>query len=185
MKAYILFALGLFVNYSQSTTAMPVKKVLFPSESDESDEIFSYNSWITAEQKTIANGYVSAVKPSPNIRFRIDAANVPCSNATLRFCERVDQHQYPTQHINNVLQQNAERYANFFNNISTRNDFPEPINLCDTYTRQIFPQIAMNVDSDWRFIINQPKFRQTIRIELCQKRSSQCQFGELFPTGYV
>lgn len=188
MEVHILLALGLFVNYSQSTTAMPLKKVLFPSESDESDENFSYNSYDIATI-TAGNGAVNrnatGSKPLPKIQFRLDAARVPCSNATISFCERVDHHQYPTQHVKRVLQQNAERYINFFNKITVRDSFGEPINLCDTYTRQIYPQIAMNIDSDWRFIINQPKYQQSIRVELCQKRSSQCQFAETFPPGYV
>lgn len=184
MKVFILFALGIFVNYSQSPTAMPLKKVLFPTEdSDESDDNLSYTNLDMASLTAAENA--SGTELMPKIQFRIDAANVPCSNETIRFCEHTGQNPYPTQHVETILQKNAEQYANYFNNITVRDDFPEPINLCDTYTRQITPKIAMNTDSDWRFIINQPEYRQSIRVELCQKRSSQCQFGELFPPGYV
>lgn len=187
MRVYILFALGMLVNYSQSPAAMPLRKVLFPGDySDESDDIFSPNR-VGMANKTAANN-VSRLPLSPKIRFRLDAGSVPCSNETIRFCERVDQNQYPTQHVKAILQKNSKRYENFFNNnrdLSVRDDFAEPINLCETYTRQIYPQIAMNINSDWRFIINQPEYRQSIRVELCQKRSSQCQFSELFPLDYV
>lgn len=182
MKVYILFALGIFVNYSQSPTAMPLKKVQFPKEdSDDNDDNFSY---INVEPfSTTSDNFES--KLMPKLQFRIDATTVPCSNQTIRFCEQIGENQYPMQHIKTVLMENAERYSSFFNNINVRDDFPEPINLCDTYTRKIYPQIAMNIDSDWRFIINQPEHRQSIRVQLCQKRSSQCQFGEFFPAGYV
>lgn len=183
MKIYILFALGIFVNYSQSPTAMPLKKVEFPSDSDdESDDMFSYNNFDMTDTATNDDPESELM---PKLQFRIDAATVPCSNETIRFCEHIDQNRYPTQHVKTILQQNAERYANFFNNITVRDNFPEPINLCDTYTRKIYPQMAMNIDSDWRFIINQPEYRQSIQVQLCQKRSSQCQFSELFPSGYV
>lgn len=184
MKVYILFALGMIVNYSQSPTAMPLKKVQFPSDySDDSDDNFAYNNF-DMESFSITSDD-SESKVMAKLQFRIDAASVPCSNQTVRLCEQIGKNQYPTQHVKTILQKNAERYADFFNNLTVRDNFPEPINLCDTYTRNIYPQIAMNVDSDWRFIINQPEHRQSIRVELCQKRSSQCQFGELFPTGYV
>lgn len=183
MKVFILFALGMFVNYSQSPTAMPLKKVSFPSDddSDESVDIFPYNNF--GHHTTTVNG--SDSKLMPKIQFRIDASSVPCSNGTIRFCEHVGRNQYPAQHVKKILEKNPDQYANYFNNITVRDDFPEPINLCDTYTRQIYPQMAMNIDSDWRFIVNQPEYRQPIRVELCQKQSSQCQFGELFPPGYV
>lgn len=180
MKVYILFALGMIVNHSQSPTAMPLQKVLFPSDDSVENDDNLDNASLTTNT---ANA--SKHKLTPRLQFRIDSASVPCSNETIRFCERVGQNQYPTQHVKAILQKNADRYASFFNNITVRNNFPEPINLCDTYSRRIYPQIAMNIDSDWRFIINQPEYRQSIRVELCQKRSSQCKFSELFPPGFV
>lgn len=172
----------MIVSYSQSSAAMPLKKVLFPS--DQSDDIILDSSM--TNKTTINNSFGPVLMPK--IQFRLNAASVPCVNETIRFCERINQNQYPTQHVKSTLEKNAERYAKLFNNntdLSARNNFPEPINLCDTYTRQIYPQIAMNINSDWRFVINQPEYQQSIRVELCQKRSSQCHFSELFPLDYV
>lgn len=165
-----------FANYS-FVPGYPLKKVVFPSGSEEIGDDFPYDNIDNVKDRY----------PNVNmkLRFRIDAENVPCANSSVRFCENVDQQLYPSEHVVSVLEKNADVYAEFFNKIESRDDFPEAIELCDTYKSMVSPQIAMNVNQDWRFIINHPKYKQQIRVELCQKRSKQCQFGESFPPGYV
>lgn len=172
MKSSVVTVLLIFASYS-SATGYPLRKVVFPDESEESDEVASYEK----DVKTDDDVDTKNLQPAP--QFRINATNVPCSNAN--FCEEDHQQLYPAQYVESVLQKNASFYAKYFNKITTRDDFSDPINLCDTYSRMVYPKIAMNVESDWRFVINQPDYRQSIRVELCQKRSSQCQFSESFP----
>lgn len=154
------------------------KKVMFPSDSEEiNDDQYSYYDpmeSITSNSKNI-----------PKLKFRIDADKVPCTNATLPFCEDVHQRLYPSQYVESVLEKSADLYTEFFNKIETRDNFSPSVNLCETYRRLIHPQLAMNVQNDWRFVINQPNYRQPIKVELCQKRTSQCQFSDSFPSGYV
>lgn len=179
MKSLAILVL-MFVN-SRPMIGLPLKKVVFPSDSEESNEVFWDIGMNNGKDEIGVNEDIKS-----KLQFRIDAAKVPCANSTVRFCEKVGQQLYPTQYVNSVLQKSGDRYAEFFNKIEFRDDFPEPtINLCDTYTRIVYPEIAMNTDSDWRFVINTKDTRQQIRVELCQKRSSQCQFGESFPAGYV
>lgn len=156
----------------------PMKRVIFPSDSEENDETPQYDGG--NDFKTIEN-----VDIKPKVQFRIDAATIPCANSSIHFCEGVSQQLYPSKYINSVLQKSGEQYAEFFNKVEMRENFPEPINLCDTHIRVVYPQIAMNINSDWHFIINQPDYPQHVRVELCQKRSSQCKFSETFPLGYV
>lgn len=161
----------------------PLKRVEFPSGSEESGETFAYNVLDLAKAESEIDGNFDK-KPKPKPQFRIDAASVPCSNSSQRFCEEVSQHIYPSQHVKTMLTKTADQYTNFFNKIETRDDFPDSMSLCDTYRRKIYPQMGMNVDSDWRFVINQAEYRQPIRVELCQKRSSQCAYSDSFPPGY-
>lgn len=185
MKTFLLSVFIIFINCS-SMIGYPLKKVEFPSGSEESGEIFAYNVLdLASPESEIDDNFDIKPEPKPKPQFRIDAANVPCSNSSLNFCEEVSQHIYPSQHVKTMLAKTADLYANFFNKIETRDDFPDSINLCDTYRRKIYPTAARNVDSDWRFVVNQGEYRQPIRVELCQKRSSQCAFSDSFPPGYA
>lgn len=181
MKTLYMPVLLIFIN-SSSMIGYPLRKVEFPNGSEESGEHFSYNGMLNLAKVKIDKN----TTPKPKPKFRIDASSVPCSNrSTDPFCEEIGQHIYPTQHVKSVLQKTADRYAHFFNEIETRDGFPDDtINLCETYRRKIYPQMAMNVNSVWRFVINNPEFRQPVRVELCQKKSSKCQFGDSFPLGY-
>lgn len=170
-----LFLFVIFAN-SLLVIGIPIKQAQFPSDSEESEGNFQPINF-DFEQTN--------VDLKPNSQFPIDATKLPCANNTIRFCEKVGQNIYPAQHIRDVLKKTADMYAEYFNKVETRINFPEPINLCDTYRREIYPQVAMNVNADWRFVVNQPEYPQVIRVELCQKRSSQCNFGDSFPPGYV
>lgn len=159
----------------------PLNTVEFPDGSEEESETFNNILNLDKAETEIDGNADVQLKP----QFRIDASSVPCSNASVRFCEQVSQQLYPSHHVEAKLKKTADLYANFFNKIEMRDDFPDdPINLCDTYRRKIYPQMALNVDSDWRFVINQAEYRQPIHVELCQKRSSQCEFSNSFPSGY-
>lgn len=179
---FFTFKFCIFYLCIVSAISYPSKKVLFPSEDDDDtddDQFSNYDSLgINSEES-------ESEQNTSKIKFRIDAANVPCTNSTIPFCEDVNQRLYPSQYVETVLQKSPDLYTKFFNKLETRNDFTAPIDLCETYQRSIHPQLAMNVQNDWRFVINQPNYRQPIRVELCQKRTSKCQFSDSFPSGFV
>lgn len=153
-----------------SALSFPSKKVLFPSDSEEIDAQYTDESYDSVDQND--NSF--------KLQFRIDATKVPCSNASIPFCEDTNQRLYPKQYVESVLQRSLDQYTEFFNKLEVRDDFMSSMNLCDTHRRLIHPQLAMNTQNDWRFVINQANYRQPIRVELCQKRASKCQFSESF-----
>lgn len=176
MKSLVILVI-MFTN-SQPMIGLPLKKVFFPSDSEEIDEIFSF----TDRNKTEKNEYIDT---QSELQFRIDAAKLPCANSTINFCESISQKFYPSKYVKSVLQKSGDRYAEFFNKVELRDGFPEKINLCNTYKRISYPPAARNVHSDWRFIINTPEYRQQVQLQFCQKESSQCKFSKSFQTGYV
>lgn len=149
------------------------EKVTFPNgENDENNEPYSY---FDVESKTEIYPY-----------FHIDAANIPCTNATVSFCENVNL--YPTEYIESVLEKRADQFVGFFMEIrplSIDDTYDEPYNLCETYRRPVQPQMAKNMHNDWRFVVNQPNYRQTINVEICKKRGHKCDFDDRLPKDYV
>lgn len=173
----IVILVVIFVSF-RPVNGLSLKKVFFPSGSEESGEFFTHIGKNSSESN-------ENVDIKPKLQFRIDASKIPCLNSTVHFCENVDQQLYPSQYVNSLLQKSRDQYAEFFNKIELRDEFPESIDLCDTYKRIVYPRIAMNINLDWHFVINTPDTRQQVRVEICKKKSSTCQFSESFPTGYV
>lgn len=170
---------------SQPMTALPLKKIVFPSSSEEIDEIYSYSDEISPYMSKGVPQKYDDTNNTNKLQFHIDAASVPCANSTVHFCENVGQQLYPLQYVESMIQRNGDRYAELIerNNVKLRDDFPEPKGLCDTYKRVVYPEIAKNVHLDWRFVLNTHDIRQQIRIELCQKKSCQCQHSDSFRNG--
>lgn len=168
----------MFVN-SKPMIGLPLKKVFFPSDSEESVENSPYLDPFTGTDIAEANKYIDN-----KLQFRIDADNIPCANSSIHFCENVGQQLYPSQYVESMLQNHSDRYAEFFNKVEFRDDFSHTNRvehpLCPAHKRDVYPEIAMDVDSEWFFIVNTPQTRQHIRIELCKKRSCQC---ESLPNG--
>lgn len=165
VSVFLLFASCLFA------TGLPWRKAEFPGESEESDEVPKNKDVKTSDDVGIKNLNM----------FRINAANVSCSNAS--FCEADNQQlPYPSKYVESVLQENASLYAEYFNKISTRDDFSAHVkNLCDTVIEMVYPTIAKDVELDWHFVVNEPQHRQAIQVEKCQNRSSQCHISKSLP----
>lgn len=156
----------------------------FPDESDENSEDFAYDSM---------NGqFGNNRKPNKKPRFRIDSIDIPCQyNTTMSFCEDVPNEVYPQKYVETMLANaNAQTYEIYFNKTMPDESFKvrllstdadgESIELCDSVSRRIFPQLAKNVENKWHFIINQPNYQQPIYAEFCQPTRSQCH--DTFPT---
>lgn len=127
------------------------------------------------------------------IHFRIDSNNIPCMNTSLSFCEDLTNRVYPIKYVEKILAVvDTQKYENYFNKtipndnlIGIRLSDSGPIELCTSFKRLIYPQMAMNVENDWRFVIQSNQSRQAIRVEICQKKRGKCLFSESFPNGYV
>lgn len=165
------------------------RHVLFPDDSQENLGDFLYG------RRKHTPSRVKSVRPIAHHkrRFRIDATDLPCVNKTMIFCEEVANKAYPTKYVESVMSRSGTQiYENFFNKTIPNESLgirllstDGPIELCDSIQRLIYPQLAMNVQRDWRFVINQPSYRQPIRVEICHKKNSKCLFNESFPAGYV
>lgn len=169
MKAVIwMVVLRLLLAYGLDT---PLRTVLFPDENEKPSRNFHRS----------------------NIHFRIDSNAVPCMNTSLLFCEELTNRAYPIKYVEKILaKSDAQKYENYFNKtvpsdnlLGVRITDDGPIELCNSFKRLIYPQLAMDVEKDWRFVIQSNQSKQAIRVEICQKKRSKCLFNESFPNGYV
>lgn len=170
------------------------KNVFFPDESGENTDEFDYLGDVKLPN-TARETDTSIPNRNQNLRFRIDSTDVPCTvHSSMSFCEEVENQAYPTKYVESILANaDAQTFENYFNKTSTNETLKirllstdeEPVELCETFQRTIYPQLAMNVQRDWHFVINQPNYRQQIRVEICQKKKSKCLFNESFPNSYV
>ncbi|CAG9818071.1 unnamed protein product [Phaedon cochleariae] len=120
---------------------------------------------------------------------KIDGAPKCADDST--FCENIDS--YPYHHLKDVLQKNT-LYKELFGTdeapveISNRVGGEDDRYVCGAFERTIFPQVGMNKDNKWKFIINQGEkdgFVQGIRIETCRKPDTPCDIIGDLPNGYV
>lgn len=87
------------------------------------------------------------------------------------FCENFDP--YPSDKIQTILESNLA-YREFWGNDEVSDvverDGMEDNFVCPSLQRTIFPNIAKNKNSKWKYIVNQPEgdYKQGIRIETCQ-----------------
>lgn len=148
------------------------RAVSFPDLSGENSEEFEYGDIDTSNSK----------RPKTKImKFRIDSSDVPCVNTTMFFCEEVTNQAYPKQYVESMLlNADSQTYEQFFNKtlpnetLGLRSSTDEPIELCDSIKRVIYPQLAMSVQREWHFVINQPSYQQPIHVEICQQKQNKC-----------
>lgn len=159
------------------------RTVQFPDSSDENFENFDYAD----VSERVAKSVRPTLDETYGIKFRIDSTNVPCVNTTMFFCEEVANQAYPKQYVESMMAKTgAQTYKNYFNKtlpnemlglrLLSAND--TAIELCDSFKRIIQPQLAMSVQRQWHFIINQPSYQQPIAVEICQRKKSKCLLSE-------
>lgn len=190
MRVVVWMIIGVLLN-----TSAVFGLVLFPDDSEEILPDFNYsktkNSHLSSNNKNTrpANDRKSKQK----IIFRIDDTAVPCVNTTMIFCEELTNQTYPTKYVESMLATaNGQSFKNYFNKTVSDSSFGfrilylgTTLELCNSTKRVIYPQLAMNVHGEWRFIVNQPFYRQPIQVEICQKRSVACLFNESFPKNVI
>lgn len=188
MKTVIwMLIIGLLQNvyYAYGSDAPP-RTVLFPDDSnEETSQNFDFSKQKQSQQTTNHHD-----KSDGKMKFRIDSNDISCVNT---FCEELTNQAYPTKYVETILAKtDTQIYENYFNktvpsdeSLDVRISDDVSIELCRSFKRLIYPQVAMNVQNDWRFVIQSNQSRQPIRVEICQKKNSKCLFSETFPNGYV
>lgn len=172
------------------------RAVFFPDDDNDNDndnDEASQNFDVSEQKQPQPNTNHHRDEFNGNMQFRIDSNDLPCTNTSLSFCEQLTNQAYPTQYVEKILAKtDAKTYENYFNktvpsdeSLGIRISDDTPIELCRSFKRLIYPQLAMNIQNDWRFVIQSNQSRQPIRVEICQKRNSKCLFSETFPHGYV
>lgn len=168
-------------------TGSDARAVFFPDDdNEETSQDFDILEQTQPEQSTNHHR-----KHEKNKKFRIDSDDVPC-DTSLPFCEKLINQAYPAKYVETILARtDAQTYKSYFNktvpsdeSLGIRISDDDPIELCKSFKRLIYPQLAMNVENDWRFVIQSHQSRQPIRVEICQKKNSKCLFSETFPNGY-
>lgn len=103
-----------------------------------------------------------------DVDLRIDSPP-NCANGDT-FCENFKP--YPSEKIQTIMEKNLA-YREFWgkddaSDVLERDGLEESF-VCAAIQRTIFPNIAKNKHSKWKYIVNQPDgdFRQGIRIETC------------------
>ncbi|KAK4880928.1 hypothetical protein RN001_004247 [Aquatica leii] len=97
------------------------------------------------------------------------------------FCEDVSS--YPYEHVRSILNEHKELDI-FFNvdeePIENRIFSREDNFLCPSIQRMIFPQLLLNKDNQWKYVVNQgSEYRQGIRIETCLQDNQKCSLVEV------
>lgn len=185
-----MLILGMLQNVDYTYgSGTPSRIVLFPDDNDEeASQNFEFSKQKQPQQTTNLHD-----KSDEKMEFRIDSDDIPCVKTSLLFCEELTNRVYPTKYIEKILATaDVQAYENYFNKTVPSDDSLDvrisddvPIELCRSFKRLIYPQVAMNVQNDWRFVIQSNQSRQPIRVEICQKKNSKCIFSETFPNGYV
>lgn len=192
--------LGALLNIEMAFgSATPARTVLFPDDSAEETSQGFDSSKLEQPQQTITkpngkNPTTNYSNANGKMKFRIDSSDIPCiKNTTMFFCEELANQEYPTEYVETMLANtDAQTYSKYFNKtvasddaLGVRISSDTSIELCTSFKRIIYPQVAVNIENDWRFVIQSTQSKQSIRVEICQKQNSKCLFSETFPNGYV
>uniref|UniRef100_A0A1A9W9H9 Spaetzle domain-containing protein n=1 Tax=Glossina brevipalpis TaxID=37001 RepID=A0A1A9W9H9_9MUSC len=128
-------------------------------------------------------------EPNKKSPFLVDITE--CLEQGKTFCTKV--RNYPELgHLENILKREFPNVELFFRedlespqNISQRMNF-EPFEefLCKSREKVIYPEAAESKSSNWSFIVNNPNFKQGIRIEECESEGSKCNSLLSLPKDY-
>lgn len=184
-KMCFVFRIAVLLLATETIIGLDTRRtVLFPDDSDENSDEFVYEKVRMKDHK----------KPTPKMTFRFNSTDVPCSNATMLFCEeQFLLTEYPSKHVEEVLENtDAQTYKTYFNKTLTNETLGVSLyistdgsmELCHSLKQYVYPQLGMNVKNEWRFIINQRNYQQPIQIELCQRKNSKCNFNGPISSGW-
>lgn len=147
------------------------------------DVIFPDDDGYDVDYDDYQSGNVIDAQPPPS------HIQPQCASNGRTYCENVDG--YPAQYVNSLM--NTSENKNLLNNngvvtaygLAQRMDTSmEEISFCGTRKVVIYPKLALSVNNNWCYIINQAQYMQGVRVELCA-HSNACGFSEMLPNGYV
>lgn len=151
----------------------------FPAALDDVDGDFVFG--IATGTSVGGNDTVEA---PANIKFRIDAASAPCKQNEWNFCDATVRQEYPARYIRSLLNRAPELYTHLETRISFGTKKPSGDDLCASVKSIKYPQVALNTDHHWHFIINLPEFRQPIPVEMCKEHLSKCSIDGFLQAAY-
>lgn len=127
-------------------------------------------------------------------KFRLFVANVSlCAENHQTFCTKNDD--YPLEYIQKLLYKLPPEYERFFypqdvsrsskpptEEVTRYNDIQyideaaegDPIEMCDTYGKVIYPTSGTTQSGDGLFIFNTDDHKQGVHIEMCQNAGKPC-----------
>lgn len=116
-------------------------------------------------------------------------ANVKrCAEPNQLYC--TNDTSYPTDHIEKLLRKYIHKFADVFgsdsmvNEVSTRIDGFDEIQLCDYTEKLIFPTSGQRLDGTELYIFNTPEHKQGVRVSICRNLGQPCHMSEGFPNSY-
>uniref|UniRef100_A0A1A9UTI1 Spaetzle domain-containing protein n=1 Tax=Glossina austeni TaxID=7395 RepID=A0A1A9UTI1_GLOAU len=127
-------------------------------------------------------------EPNTKSPFSVDVAE--CLEQGKTFCTKI--RNYPKLgHLENILKREFPNVELFFgvdkdvpDNITQRMNVPFEDSLCKSHEKIIYPEAAESESSNWSYIVNNPNFKQGIRIEECENEGSQCNSMLSLPKDY-
>ncbi|KAL9894019.1 spaetzle domain-containing protein isoform 2-T4 [Glossina fuscipes fuscipes] len=127
-------------------------------------------------------------EPNKKSRFSVDVTE--CLEQGKTFCTKI--RNYPKLgHLENILKREFPNVELFFgvdkdvpDNITQRMNVPFEDSLCKSHEKIIYPEAAESESSNWSYIVNNPNFKQGIRIEECENEGSQCNSMLSLPKDY-
>lgn len=123
-------------------------------------------------------------------KFRMFVANVSlCAENHQKFCTKNDD--YPLEYIQKLLYKLPPEYERFFypqdvsrssfkppledtENTDYEAEGDDPIEMCDTYGKVIYPTSGTTQSGDGLFIFNTDDHKQGVHIEMCQNAGKPC-----------
>lgn len=175
--------------HSINVTANEIKPRIFNVKRKISTNNYNLNATDTITDATEIKPNVTFV----DTKFRLFVANVSlCAENHQTFCTKNDD--YPLEYIQKLLYKLPPEYERFFypqdvsrSSKPTTEDPPrpedyddetaegdEPIEMCDTYNKVIYPTSGTTQSGDGLFIFNTDDHKQGVHIEMCQNAGKAC-----------
>ena len=107
--------------------------------------------------------------------MRQPSRSLSCSSSGKNYCEEPDTNNYPQDLARHLLAKNPAVGGQLFKqvfdnecstiNIATRFFSIEDEQLCRGRQKVIFPRTALNLNNEWKFVVNVDNFTQAVEIE--------------------
>ncbi|XP_011695075.1 PREDICTED: uncharacterized protein LOC105454260 [Wasmannia auropunctata] len=112
-----------------------------------------------------------------------DNAELARCDKNQTFCEDVPN--YPQELVNEILAKNPNLLHYAFDDIGVSPQFDEEDLLCLSRVEIVHPKLAMNIQNQWKYILQAENFRQGARIEICVEPETKCRLIDDIAEGYI